>query len=163
MMWNDAMRSEPRTGYKRLWLAFVAMIVLTSSSTDAPRAAEVIRCPDVIKVAEEVRAPNGWTARNSLNERAFLRISVLNIDSAEREFDLHPDAEEQDGPLLTQIWNLAGYRDLPIVLRCGYENTGSTVEGILPAGLTTCSQTFLYDPTDSSGEAMPSPATMECR
>ena len=126
-------------------------------------AAEVLRCPDTIKIADEVRAPEGWTAKNSINERAFSGISVLNTDSGGREYDLHPDIEEQDGPLLTQIWNLADYRDLPILLRCRYENTESTIEGLLPAGLTTCSQTFVHDPNNPGNETVSSPATMECR
>ncbi|MGH6933539.1 MAG: STY0301 family protein [Dongiaceae bacterium] len=137
-------------------------LVLASLSGGAT-AVELVLCPESLKIADEVRAPAGWTATNGVNERAFLRISVLNMDSGGREYDLHPDDEEQNGPLLTQIWKLVDYRDLPIVLRCHYQDTVSTIEGELPATLTTCSQTFVHDPTNTSGEAMPSPATMECR
>jgi len=145
------------------WLVLAVAVSTGFGLTDPAAAAQLLRCPDTIKVAEEVRAPEGWTAKNGTNERAFYAISVLNVDASGLEYDLHPDIEEQDGPLLTQTWNLQDYRDMPIMLRCRYQNTESAIEGILPDGLATCSQTFVYDPNIVNDNAEPSPATMECR
>lgn len=148
---------------RNLPIIILALITACLDLAGLATADELLRCPDTVMVNDEVRAPAGWIATNGVNERAFSAISVLNMGNTGQEYDLHPDKEEQDGPLLTQIWELAGYRDLPIILRCHYQNTVSTIEGVLPAGLATCSQTFVYDPASTSGEALPSPVTMECR
>jgi hypothetical protein len=92
-----------------------------------------ISCPASIRVSDKVEA-------------AFLRVSVLNQNPGGPEYDLAPSSTDKakNGDL-TQVWKLADYRDMNIVLRCRYRGTESVRNIALPVSVQACTFKFRLD------------------
>jgi hypothetical protein len=105
-----------------------------------------LSCPATVRVTDKVEAPQGWTAQAASKQAAFERISVFNASPAGDEYDLAPSSSAQGkGGEVTQVWKLADYRQMKLLLRCHYRDTESTLTIELPSPLRTCTFHFQLD------------------
>ncbi len=125
----------------------------------AAHGADTVRCPDVIHAREAAVTSEGWKVEEAEAEHKFLRISVFNRDAGGREYDLAPDDEGTRGRQVVQRWELSRYRELAVVVRCRYRDTGTTLALELPPALTECQLRFEVDRHGTIVGA----STMECR
>jgi hypothetical protein len=75
----------------------------------------------------------------------FLRINIYNGKAGGEEYDLAPDAERKSGRKVAQVWNLKGYRSMPIFVRCQYRGTDAVTNVSVPAEYRQCRFTFELD------------------
>lgn len=113
--------------------------VLCSSSTAA------VTCPATVEVTESVTPSPPWNAGPAKHPRKFERISIYNGKAGEREFELAPDNQKQEGNKITQTWRLKAYRTTNIFLRCRYSGTSAVLYTNLPPEIETCTFRFLTD------------------
>lgn len=122
------------------------------------KAAPVV-CPASIAVTESVAPIPGWSGAAAKTQHAFERISIFNGKSGEREFELAPDNQKQEGNRIAQTWNLKGYRTMNIFLRCRYHDTSVVLFMDLPPNIEFCTLRFA---ADSRGKIL-GKSDMECR
>ena len=106
-----------------------------------------IACPPTVQVNEKIDGPAGWTVQSTSRKASLVRASVLNRRAPNGpEYDLVPSStvEGKQGNV-TQVWKLSDYREMPIVLRCHYRNTGSVLNVDLPGSLQTCTSQVRLD------------------
>jgi hypothetical protein len=95
-----------------------------------------------VTVAETADAKVPWRAEPGKGEHKFSRPSIYNGTPGKEEYELAPDAHEEKGQRVQQIWKLADYRKMNLFLRCRYQGTALTLVIDLPAELKTCSFSF---------------------
>ena len=105
-----------------------------------------VSCPAAAQVNEKIEQPAGWNSPAVTRQTTLQRASVLNVSAGGQEYDLAPSSTVQGkSGNVTQVWNLSGYRDMKLLLRCHYRNTESALNTDLPAGLNTCTFQFRLD------------------
>jgi hypothetical protein len=101
-----------------------------------------LSCPETITVAESAAPVPGWQSKQTSVTRTFERVSIYNGSATEKEYELAPDDEKQQGKKTAQTWRLTGYRDMNIFLRCRYKGTSAVLFKDIPKSFTTCTFTF---------------------
>ena len=126
-----------------MWWIRVVMMGALAMVSDV--RAQPLACPLTISVMEQATAGAGWRSETKTQVRPLLRISVFNLDAKGTEYDLAPDNEKGTPAGTQQTWELKGYRNMKLVVRCRYRDTGATLSRELPAALTECRQTIRVD------------------
>jgi len=139
-----------------MWVA--AWLATVPLAAQQPKTTPVV-CPASVTVHESIAPVAGWTSAAGDVKREFERISVFNGTSGGQEYDLAPDTEKIEHHMVTQTWNLDGYRQMNIFLRCRYHGTSAVLEMDLPAPLKVC--TFHYQAAADGSVA--AQAQMSCK
>lgn len=115
-----------------LYLAYAVYQGIGSMRASVPATA-TLQCPE------------------SFNGKPFERISIYNGTPGGKEFDLAPRRDTKQDKRVNQIWLLKDYRDLPLFLRCRYQNTTDVLNLEIPPRIETCS--FSFEITDKGAIA----------
>jgi hypothetical protein len=127
-------------------IGFLSLVpALGGWSQAAPLPQETLTCPASIKVTESAAPMQGWKSSSSTVERKFERISIYNGKDGEKEFELAPDVQMEQGKAVVQTWHLKGYRTMNLFMRCRYRGTSVVVSADLPLPIDTCTFTFEID------------------
>ena len=128
-------------------LFFCLLICATPSRGTAQQqpASKEIVCPAILEVNESILPIPGWNTTPARQQHKFERISIFNGTPGDKEFELAPDDEKQQGTRVTQTWSLKDYRTMNIFLRCRYHDTPVVVYKDLPAEIRTCTLRFSTD------------------
>ncbi len=110
-------------------------------------------------MAGKEKSPGPLMCPAKAHGHAFERISILNVDTAGKEYDLAPDAGRKTGGLVEQTWKLTDYRDMAVVLRCHYRDSAEVISLPVPAQVKSCS--FRYLAAKDGGVA--GGAEMDCK
>ena len=108
-------------------------------------ARPALSCPATVKITETAVSIDGWKGSSATVERSFERISIYNGTDGGQEYDLAPDDQKEQGKNIIQTWNLKGYRQMNIFMRCRYKDTSAVLSMDLPASLQTCTFSFISD------------------
>jgi hypothetical protein len=126
----------------RLHIAAVVLAILAAQPVCAQTE---LNCPSTIDVVETAAPVSGWQSGRAVAKHKFERTSILNGKNGGQEYDLAPDGEKQDHGRVTQIWHLAGYRNMNIFLRCRYAGTQLVMSKDIPAHFQNCTLSFTID------------------
>lgn len=130
----------------------------------APAAAQTgFRCPDSIEVAGQPSAPAGFTAETGRSQHRFLQAGFFEGARSDRSGSLAPGSEQRRGNIVTQVFTFASARQRPVYVQCRYRDTTATLIGDIPAGITTCTLIFAYDPRTGAVGTPQRPQLMQCR
>jgi hypothetical protein len=142
-----------------MWLRTGSLVALgilgtLSGSSQEKAHQSTLSCPAAIKVTETVSTVDGWKGGSTTVERSFERVSIYNGKDGDKEYDLAPDDQKEQGKKIVQKWNLKGYRTMNIFMRCRYRDTSAVLSRDLPPDLQTC--TFAFE-MDAKGNFMGKP------
>jgi hypothetical protein len=126
-------------------LPTVVAVPLICLWATAASAQSNFACPATLSVAEQVVAPNGWNAVNSKIQRRFKTAKLYNGNPGKDEFDLKPDDQVKQGNQVVLSWNLRGYRDMNVFVRCFYQDTSATLAANVPQSIVKCSVVLEMD------------------
>ena len=116
-------------------------------------------CPLTLTVTDQPQTPNGWSGADARAEHAFKTLKVYNGDPGKEEFDLKPDGQSKQGKMVTLSWNLNGYRDMNLFVRCFYHGTDATINATVPKSVAKCSVTLGF----SSNNEIQGKSVMKCQ
>jgi len=119
---------------------FLGAAAIVSSQSSTPRPA--FTCPANLEVTETPAVQAPWTAEAAKAGHKFLRPSIYNGNPGGQEYELAPDDTQTQGKEVHQSWQLSGYRDLNLFVRCRYAGTAATVVARLAAPLKVCTFSF---------------------
>lgn len=152
------MSSSKRCALLTACTSFLLLATLSSANAQQQTEPATIACPASISVNEAATPVPGWSLEAGKARRTFERISVLNRDSAGKEYDLAPDDQKQAGNRITQSWNVKPYRTMAVYLRCRYRDTSVTLSKELPPDVGSCTLRYV---AGSHGEVVAKPE-MDC-
>jgi hypothetical protein len=115
---------------------FAALLPLLVPIALAAQTPAPLACPAVL-------TPPGAAGQGAAH--AFERINIYNGKPGGEEYDLAPDDEHKAGRKIAQVWNLKGYRSMPIFVRCRYRGTDAATTLNVPVEYRQCRFTFEMD------------------